>query len=166
MVKHKYQNEEDITDNILHSWEAREYPSYKKNAAWYITFGAVLVLVIAFQVVQEDFFGAICLGILGIIAAFLASVPPKNIVVVITPKGIHMQDLFIPFSKMRHFWIVDTLNHKTLNIETRAFLQKVLVLELQDQDPEKIREILKEILPELDESEPTLSQKFMHWFKF
>lgn len=166
MHKHKQHEPKDEMDTVLHSWEAREYPHYKKNFAWYVTFLAILVLIIGFQIVQEDIFGAVCLGILGLLTIVFASIPPKMVLVLLTPRGVHMEDLFIPYAKMRHFWIVDDNKHKTLNIETRAFLQKVLVLELHDQDPEKIRSILQQILPELDESEPTMSQKFMHWFKF
>lgn len=151
---------------VLHSWQAREYPYYKKNFAWYFTFLAVLVLIIGFQVLQEDYFGAICLAILGVLALFYASIPPKRVEIHLSPKGAHIDNLFIPYTKMRHYWIVDNETHKTLNIETKAYFQKVLVLELADQDPEEIRNTLRDILPELEEAEPTLSQKFMRFFKY
>ncbi len=164
-MPNKEKTTEEI-ESVLHSWEAREYPHYKKNFAWYVTASAVLVLIIGFQIVQEDIFGAVTLAILGTLAMLFATIPPKMVLVLITHKGLHVEDLFIPYNKMRHFWIVDNEKHKTLNIETRAFLQKILVLELHDQDPEKIRGLLQEALPELDETEPTISQKFMDWFKF
>lgn len=154
------------SEEVLHSWSSKEYPYYHKNFAWVFTFFVILVLIVVFQVLQKDYFGGLSVAVIGLLALFYALVPPKTIYILLSAKGIHLDDLFIPYNKMRHFWIVDNLNHKTLNIETRAFLQKILVLELGSQDPEKIRRILRDVLPELDESEPTIAQKFMKKFKF
>ena len=151
---------------ILHEWLAPEYQHYPKNLAWYITFIAVVVLLVGFQLIQGDIFGGICLAILGGLILFFASQPPKVVGISITQKGVHLDEIFLPFNKIQHFWIVDDPNHKTLNLRTSAILQKIVVIELADQDPEEIRETLQDLLPEISKEKPTLSQKIIHWLNF
>lgn len=150
----------------IHSWTAPEYQHYQKNPAWYITFCAVLILIVGFEIIQGDYFGGICLGILGGLAIYLSTYQPKDIDISISQKGIHLGELFIPHNKIKHFWIVDSPHHKTLNLSTNALMQNMVVVELADQDPEEIREKLAGLITEVEKDQPTLSQKVTKWLRF
>lgn len=147
-------------------WRAPEFRHYPKNAAWFITFGIIVLLLVAYEFIQRDWFGGISILIIsGMFAAF-ALHRPKEVDVRLTTQGLHIDDTNIPYNNIRHFWIVDTDNHKTLNIETTAYLNHQLSIELHEQDPEEVQEILAELLPEKVGSEETVVQRIAHRFRF
>jgi hypothetical protein len=147
-------------------WQAPEFRHYSKNAAWFITFVIIALLLVLYQAFQKDWFGAITLGILaGLFGAF-ALHRPKEVTVSISTQGLHIDDTHIPYAQIKHFWIVDNNRHKTLNIETTAYLNHILTIELHEQDSEEVQEILAELLPEHTENQETLAQRIAHRFKF
>ena len=91
---------------------------------------------------------------------------PKTVTVRITTVGLHIDDTQIPFNNIKQFWIVDNDNHKTLNIETTAYLNHQLAIELEDQDADEVHEILSELLPEKEEQAETMAQRISHRLKF
>jgi hypothetical protein len=151
---------------IIHSWQAPEFRHYPKNLAWYITLIIITVLIIAFQVTQKDLFGAVSIFILGIFVFLFARQQPQEVEIHLTNKGLIIDDSHIPYSAIQHFWIVNNENHRTLNIETTAYLNRTLVIELENQDPEHIRGILVQTVPEHPSTEETFAQRIMHRLKF
>ena len=147
-------------------WEAPEFRHYPKNAAWYITFGVIAALVIAFELFMKDWFGAVTMVIISIFFALFALHKPKTVNVVISTHGLHVDDSHIPYSRIKQFWIVDNDNHKTLNIETTAYLNHLLAIELHEQDADEVQEILSELLPENPEKHELIHQRIAHRIKF
>ncbi len=150
--------------NIQHilSWQAPEFKHYHKNLGWHITFIALVILIIGYQMISKDYFGAISIFFIAVFAGYLLKQKPAEVSISLSNQGLHIGELHIPYRNMQHFWVVDTANHRTLNIETTAYLNKLIILELEDQDPEAVREILKQGVPEHDSYEPTLIQQLMH----
>ncbi|HMQ01951.1 MAG TPA: DUF5673 domain-containing protein [Candidatus Doudnabacteria bacterium] len=147
-------------------WEAPEFRHYPKNPAWYITMFIIIGLFVAYQVILRDWFGAVILVILGIIIYAFARQTPKYVEMQITDRGIHINGDLIPYNRIKHFWIIDDHEHKVLNLETTAYLNHLLAIELESEDAEEIREFLFDILPEHSELEPTITQKISHRFRF
>ena len=149
------------------SWRASEYKHYEKNIGWYITVISVLLLIVGFFVIiQSDYFAGITLGIIGFIFLFFGKQKPEMVENQLTTKAVHHGYLNIPYKQIKHFWVVNRPNHKTVNFETSAFLNKIMILELEDQDADEIREFLLNFLPEHEVTEPHLTQKVSHWMKF
>lgn len=147
-------------------WRAPEFRHYPKNAAWFITYTVIVVLLIIYEVVQRDWFGGISIFIIASLFAAFALHKPKDVSVKITTHGLLIDDTNIPFNNIRQFWIVDNDNHRTLNIETTAYLNHQLNIELNQQDPDEVQEILAELLPEKEIAEETTIQKIAHKLKF
>ncbi len=147
-------------------WEAPEFRHYPKNIAWLITFTIVVGLLIFYQAFQQDWFGAISVTIISIMLGFFAFHRPKIVTIRISTVGIHIDDTYIPFNNIRQFWIVDNENHRTLNIETTAYLNHLLAIELHDQDSDEVQEILEELLPEKEDKTETPAQIISHRLKF
>ena len=148
------------------NWEAPEFKHYQKNTAWYITLVIIVALLITYQVIESDYFGAISLAVVAGFIIFFARHKPKIIPVEISDQGIHINETLIPYSRIKHFWVIDSDAHKTLNIETTAYLNHILTIELGDQDADLVRDVLIELLPEHTETEPTVSQRIAHRFWF
>lgn len=147
-------------------WEAPEFRHYPKNPAWYITLFVITGLLVAYQILQQDYFGAISIVIIAGFVTFFAKQTPVHVPMQISDQGIHINDDLIPYQRIKQFWIVDDGVHKTLNFETTAYLNHELTVELEDLDADELREFLIDILPEHERIEPTTAQKIAHRFKF
>jgi hypothetical protein len=154
------------SEDTIISWQAPEFRHYHKSAAWYITLAVIVVAIIAFQLVQKDIFGAVSIFIVALFVAIFSRQKPQIVNIALTSKGLYVGDNHIPYKAIRHFWVVHNQNHKTLNLETTTYLNRTVVLELEDQDPEQVRQILVELLPEHESTEETLAQRLMHKLKF
>lgn len=149
------------------TWEAPEYKHYEKTIGWYISLISITILITGFFIIiQKDYFAGITILFLCIIIIFFSKQKPENISISLTTKGIHQGDLHIPYKHIKHFWIVYTPNHQTINFETSSYLNKFVILELESQEPEDVREFLLNFLPEHEAIAPTISQRVTHWFKF
>lgn len=154
-------NQKNIT------WQAPEFRHYPKNVGWYITLVSISVLVIAFFVIVEsDIFAAVSLGLITILIILFSRQSPRLVNVELNSKGIKFDNLHYPYKQLKYFWVVNNPRHKTIIFHTTAFLNNTLILELEDQDPEKIREFLLQYLPEHHETEETSIQRIMHRVKF
>lgn len=152
-------------NNFELSWQAPEFRHYPKNLGWYITFWAIAILIIGYQTINADYFGAISILLIAGFATYLIKQHPQIVDVTFNEKGLYLDDLHIPYRNMKHFWIVDTETHKTINIQTTAYLNGFLVVELEDQNPSQIRETLIQFIPEHESVEPTMIQKISHRLK-
>ncbi len=147
-------------------WQAPEFRHYEKSYSWYITFLAIAILIVGFFIIQKDLFAAICIGILSLLIILFAQHKPKQVEIQLTNKGVHFGELFFPYKQIKHFWIVHNEKHKTLNLETTAHLNNVIILELEEQNPDHVREFLIQFLPEHEDTDETLTQRISHKFKF
>jgi hypothetical protein len=149
------------------SWQAYEFKHYEKNYGWYVATAAISILVIGFFVINRDIFAAISLGIMAIfILFFFAGQKPQIIEIEINTEHIKYGNLIFPYKQIKYFWIVNNERHKTLNFHTTALLNNVMIFQLENQEPEKIRSYLIQHVPEHEETEETFAQKIMHSLKF
>lgn len=155
-----------MTNENTISWEAPEFKDYQKNPAWYATLIIIAGLIVAYEIFQQDWFGAVSIAIIaGFIFGF-ARQKPSIVPIIIDAKGISVNKIEVPFTTMKHFWIVEDANHHTLNIETNAYINRTVIVELENQDPQIIREIMKAKVTEHESVEPTIAQKIMHRIGF
>ena len=149
------------------SWEAWEFKHYPKSLGWYVTLVSVCILLIGFFIIVEsDIFAAVCLGIITILIIIFSRQLPQKVDIKLTEKGLHFGNLFYPYKQIKHFWVVNNERHKTVNLYTSALINNVVILELENQDPEEVRDFLIKYIPEHHQSEETPAQKVMHRFKF
>ncbi len=152
-------------DNKI-SWEAQEFRHYEKNIGWYVTLLAVAVLVVAFFIIQKDIFAAVTMAILSVLIILFSRHKPERVNIELTNKGIHVANLFYPYKQIKHFWVVHNQHHKSVNLETTAYLNNIIILELEDQDPETVKTFLNQFLPEHENTRETFAQRTMHRLKF
>lgn len=154
------------TQNKTFSWQAPEFRYYEKNSAWYVTLMAVCVLIIGFFAIEGDWFAAITIFILAGCVVFFSTQRPEIVEVELNSKSLHFANIAFPYKQLKHFWIVNNQNHKTLNFETSTVLNNTIVVELMDQDEDEIRNFLLQFIPEHHETTETFAQKISHRLKF
>ena len=156
-----------MSNEKIITWTAPEFRYYKKNTAWYITLGAISILVIAFFIiVQKDIFAAITAGILLASIVFFSFQKPELLEIEINQKFLHVGKVTYPYKQLKHFWIVNNLHHRTLNIETSSLINNMIIVEVMDQNEEDIRNFLLRHLPEHHLTTETFAQKISHKLKF
>jgi hypothetical protein len=160
-----FENQNEFSNDAF-AWQAPEFKHYEKNSGWYITLVAIAVLVVGFQIFQKDYFGALSLALIAAFIAGFANSKPKMVNIRINDKGIYIDSLFLPHKTIRHFWMVNNPDHKTLNLETTTYLNRTVILELMDEDSEEIRAFLVKYIPEHENTEATWSQRIRHRLRF
>jgi Protein of unknown function (DUF3093) len=155
-----------MASKVLFVWEAPEFRHYDKTLVWYVTVILVTAALIFLEIYKNDFFGAVSLFVICLLFVLFAHRKPSLVTIQLTNTGVHMGRIHIPYKEIKKFWVVHTRHHKTLNLETTAYLQDLVVIQLGDQDSEEIREFLNIILPEHETPAPTFIQTIMHKFKF
>jgi hypothetical protein len=148
------------------SWQAPEFRHYPKNLGWYITLIAVAVLIVGFFVIEKDLFAAATTALLAGFVIFFSRQKPTLVTIELSNKAIKFGNLSCPYKQLKYFWIVNSEHHKTLNFSTSTYVNNTIILELEDQDPDEIREFLLQHLPEHHETEATFAQKVSHKLKF
>jgi hypothetical protein len=82
-------------------------------------------------------------------------------------KGVNIGNITIPYKQMSGFWITTTDDAgSSINIETLGFLNRLITVELERQDPEEIRQFLAQFVPEHTAIKPTIAQRVTHWIRF
>lgn len=154
-------------ENKTIAWQAPEFRHYEKNLGWYVTLSGITVLIVGFfVVVQSDYFAAASLAILAILITLFARQKPQIVNIELSGRGIKFGNIMFPYKQLRYFWVVNNQTHKNVIFHTTAFLNNTVILELEDQNPDEVREFLLQHLPEHEETQETPVQKIMHKIKF
>jgi hypothetical protein len=145
-------------------WQAPEYPDYKKHPLWFVGFGLVIAALVLYGVLSGSWTTALTFILFGVAGLIFANKKPKTVTITINSTGIKIDETKYNYSVIKKFWILYELPElKALYFETSAYLNRVIKIELENQNPNVIREFLKKYLEEdLDQTESladTISRK-------
>lgn len=153
-------------ENTIIEWQAKEFEHYEKGSGWYITLAIIIFLLLAYEILLRDWFAALTILIMGIVVWWFSKQKPEDVDVTITDKGIGLNGLYIPFHNIKRFWIVDHDQARALHFETNAYLNRFIIVQLNDQDPETIAEILRNFIPEGISNHESVSHRIARKLKF
>jgi hypothetical protein len=137
------------------SWKTVDFKQQPKNKFWYPTFLLLSIGLIVFAIYSKSTITLIAFSLL-VITVFIASFQkPKMITCKITKTGITAEKNYYPFKNIKKFWILYSPPIvTTLNLETTAYLNNTIAIELGDQNPLAVKAFLQKYLPEdLDKEE-------------
>ena len=148
------------------SWTAPEFRYYEKTLGWYVSLVAITLLLIVFFVFEKDVFAAVSMGILGVLVGLFSLQKPREVNIVLTDSGVNFGNIHFPYKQLKYFWIVNTDNHRTLNLEASTVINHTLIIELLNENEEQIRKFLLRHLQEHHQTRETFAQKISHKLKF
>ena len=136
-------------------WSAPEFVHYQKGQVWFFFLTVIGLGFAVYFFVQKDFLTATLFLLMFIIVFGFAKAKPKTMQIVLDGAGIKFNESRIPYQQLKTFWIVyNPPETKTLNFESSAYVNRFITLQLENEDPVKIRRFLLEYLPEdLDRNE-------------
>ena len=145
-----------MATEALISWHAPAHYHVEKKPDWYWVVG---ILTLAVAVVCFIFLQIIP-GIFVIVAAVAlvlhASHPPKRVYCEINDRGIIVDKTLYPFLTIDSFWIPhDEFPHKLI-LRSRKLFMPLIIIYVDEVDPESVREVLLKYIAETEHHEPFL----------
>lgn len=157
-------NREEIPAYYI-SWQAPEYLHFEKTRNWTITLFAIGAAFAIMAIAAGNYFGAVLAALATFVVYLFGHRPPQSIAHKITPLGIETNGRIYLFDELQSFWILYHPPVKELILHSKKAFMPLIHLQLEYTDPNEIREILLEFLPEKEEEEP-LSHIIAHLLKF
>lgn len=153
-------NEEKIDPNLPKeiSWHAPEFPEYRKHPLWFVFFGILVAMLVLYGIYTKSWTTAIVFGLMGVLGLIYGSQKPRVVEIKLNGIGINVNSLTYSFKVIKKFWIIyEPSQIKVLYFETNAYLDRIVKIELEDQDPRIIKSFLKQYIEEdLDGTESTV----------
>ncbi len=140
---------EDSVNNISVHWAASEYVNQEKDWLWFLSFGVIVALFIAFDIfVLKEFTFSILVVVMAIAIMILSKRPPRMINYTLTGnQGLYIDDKLYHFGDFKAFGLLkDHGQHSIMLIPTKRFSPGVSVY-FPEEVGEKIVDILGNRLP-------------------
>jgi hypothetical protein len=154
MPEQKPEQNQDRTSKEI-SWMSPEFRDYQKHPLWFVTFALVTALLVMYGIYTKSWTTSLAFLLMGIMGVVYASQKPRLLKVKVSGAGVQLQNLLYNYRIIKKFWIVyNPPEVKTLYLETSAYLNSIVKIELGNQDPTQLRNYLKQYLEEdLDQQE-------------
>ena len=145
------------------SWKSADFASGERSPLWY-----VVATVVAIAVIVLLYFQAMWTGIVFVVVAYLyfilTGIKPRTIESAVYAKGLVIDGRVINFDEIKEFWLIDGLVPK-FYFSLQGKLTGQVIMPAKNAETEKIREFLKNHLPEENRGED-LTEKINRWIKF
>lgn len=156
---HTKKHEQNDIGNILYSFETLEHIDHKRGPFWMIGLGCAVLLGVAFGIYQD----ALSLILVSIAAGAVYTLTYNKkspiITVQFTNIGIVWRNNFFAYQTLKTFWIHWIPGErKTLHIIRNTGFPKEIMIPLEGQDMEKIRDTLGYYVPETEGVEEKLGE--------
>ncbi|NQU99784.1 MAG: hypothetical protein HQ538_03520 [Parcubacteria group bacterium] len=148
-------------EEVLMEWSAPEFVQYSKPKSWYISLLIIAIALIVCSIITSNFLLTIIVIFLAIIVNSLTRKKPKQLDVAITKKGVKVNEKLYTFTDdLGSFWILyDPPDLKILNFKRQQRFLPEISIQLEKQNPLKIREFLLEYLEEEMEKEEHMADR-------
>jgi len=145
-----------MATEALISWSAPEHFYTEKKPDWYWAVGVITLALAAVSFI----FGAVITGIFVLVAAVAlvlhASKPPRTLYYEINDRGIIAGDRLYPFLSLESFWVPHDELPPKLIVKSRKLLMPLIVIYIDEIDPEEVREVMLNYIAETEHHEPVL----------
>ena len=146
-IQEKTQPEQPTIQSI--QWSALEFIAHDKNPLWFIAGGIIAVIFLAFAICTKNFIFALIIILASFSIFIWAQKKPRKIMFSLTPKGLKIEENIYAFDSLKSFWIFyEPPEIKYLSVESKKIFMPRIIIPLNEENPNKIREFLIKYLPE------------------
>lgn len=147
----------------LISWNAPEHLQNEKSNDWYWVVGIITLALIAVCIIFGQFITALFFLVAVSVLVLHASYPPRIIHYEINDRGIVADDKLFPFLSVDSFWIPHDIWPPRILVKSRKILMPLMVIFIDQVDPEEVREILLHYIAEKEHREPLFKLLLERW---
>ena len=152
---------------ILASWNVREFERRDRSLVWYVGLGLIAVVLLIYAVYANNFLFIVIILLSGFVFYLQHKSGVSRVEFNITSRGIKLGTKTYYYKDIGKFWIIyDPPEVKKLYFVFKSSLTPRLMIQLKNQNPLTIREILLQFLEEdLEKEEEPISESFAKWSK-
>ena len=133
----------------IYEFETTVQRDIKRNRGWYVGWALFFAAAIGLNIWLKQYLGAVTFTILAIILFVTVSQKPNRIKVGFYAKGLALGDKRYFWHEFENFWILhEPPELNCLHLKRRTRVLNELTIELKDESPLKIRDVLLAWLPE------------------
>lgn len=149
------------------TWQTLEYPEYKKHPLWFIGLALFIAALVLYGIYIKSWTTVVAFALFGILALIYASQKPKTLTIKINGQGVQVNNILYVYPVIRKFWIIyNPPEVKSLYLETTAYIDHTVKLELSNQDPRAVKILLKQYLEEDLEAKESTADLIARKIKF
>lgn len=104
----------------VYKWKAPDRVHDPKEKNWYIAVAALAMVVIVYSALVFNWLLIITVIALLLLIYAVNTIPPKEIELEITNKGLNLFNQLIPWRDIKTFWISQRGNHNLINFEIQS----------------------------------------------
>lgn len=154
MVSKKTETKKHLSGKHILEWIAPEYVKHERGPAWMTIAALIAAALIAYAMLNQEWTMAIVFFVISVVYYIHNRQEPKDIKIGVSELGVHIGPRTYLFSHLRSFWIIyDPPFVKTLHIKFVKKHQADIVIQLHDQEPVPVRNLLLKHIPEMEGKE-------------
>jgi hypothetical protein len=125
------------------SWETWEFPLVERSKRWYIAASAIGLFLILYALFTANFIFGVIVLMFAVITLLRDLKKPSRIPVHITTAGLVFGNDFYKFDEIRDFSLTyDPPEVQNLYVSFHGRLQPILSIDLEDMNPNEVRQTL------------------------
>ncbi len=164
--KEAEKNNPSAYDHHILSWHAPEHLHYNRGIVWKIIAVLFVAAAIILGYVYDDWTFSVAVMAFALVYYLFHREKPQIVNVKISDIGIKVGHRRYPFSKIKAFWIhYEPPYTNSLMIRVSNDLAVDIEIQLYDQNPSEVRELLLEKIPELEGEKESVLNLFSKLFK-
>ncbi len=145
-------------------WSAYEHEHIERGSDWFWALGIIAVCAALTSTLFSNVLFAILILVATGVLVLLARRPPPFHEFEISDRGIRISEESHSYDEILSFWVdTETGAEPLLLVDTTKFTAPNLIIPIGDNDPESIRNFLREYAQEIPMKEP-LSHKILEFF--
>lgn len=153
-------------DEAILSWIAPETIKHERGMTWKVVMGGLLLSGIIWGIFTNALTFSLVLAVFAVAYYLINLEHPKDLEVKISHIGIKIGTRRYPYSRIKAFWIIYEPPYlKILNLRVSGEIITDLTIQLHDQTPSAVREVLMEKIPEMEGQSEKLSDLLLRLFK-
>ncbi|MDD5342607.1 MAG: hypothetical protein PHH01_03315 [Patescibacteria group bacterium] len=133
----------------LISWKFPEFQEHRRGKVWYTVFLLIGALSALYAVMTANFLFLMMIIIIWAVILITARRKPLILKLTITEDGLEVENRFYSFDSIAKFWLIyKPPESKYLYLNFKSNLRPDLVIQLENANPVKVRDILLNYLKE------------------
>ncbi len=143
-------------------WTAPEYIHTEKTTDWYWIVMIIGISIAIISIIMNNVIFAVLIIVSCVTLALFASRPPGSIRVKINNKGVQMGNILYPYTQLISFWVIPDGRHPKVILKTKKTFMPYINILLADTDPDEVKDVLDNYIPEEEHVELFLEKLMIH----
>jgi len=157
--------EKDKYDNAILEWQSHLNQDYERGDKWYLYAGAVLLGLIIYGIVTNQWSFSVALLVFGGVYYFVTHQETPVIKVKLTSDGLKIGERVYPFTEIKTFWIeYNPPYFQNLHLVLKNSYKQEITVQVHQVNIADLRTVLSRYLPEWKERNKSFTESIIQSF--